>query len=703
MANPPLPPGFELIPPQSSVPPLPPGFELVAPADFRGVSVRTDTTEVPEKTSTQRLVEEGRLPASLQIPVESLEQGLRAARQGLSFGFADELAGLGAGAKALVTGGDAGEAYTTERDRERALSRQFAQDYPAANVLGQVGGGLVTAAAPARAVAAAPSFLSRLGRAIPTGAAYGGVAGLGAGEGDVEQQVGSTAQGALIGAVAAPVVTAGLAGVSRLGSLIPERFIPGRGVVQQTVNVPVQPGAAAQAGAVPSQVPVQVDARGRALDLVAETVRRSGVTPEQIEAQLIRNEQLGAKPEILADFLGDQGGRRLFTTRTLGGEGATAATERLAARGEGTAARVSEDVQRATSQRGQSLTQLEDRIDTRRRMGNTLYQRAFQHGEVSSPDTLALLQNPRVAQTMKAAEDRAAAAADFRGDPSFQRLFREGEAGPELARNPTVADIHRLKTSLDDDIRQAYNAGEGQLGRALKDFKDRIVSNLENEVPAYRKARETYKGDIEIEEAITSGRTDILRKPVDELRRDFAALSGAEQDAYRSGAIDTILAQKVDRTVDSADFARKLWGNADSRNRLQLLVKNEDELVNLARNFDREQRIASTNRNVLGGSQTAMRQSDIEDQLAGTAADVATQGVTNAFVNTVGRWIRRAGGLTEPVADDVARLLTAESPETIRAVLQSLQGREQMRVLQALNQQRAAQGTATVSAQQGTR
>lgn len=670
------------------------------------VSVKVDTSAVPEKTRTQQLVEEGRIPASWQIPVESAEQALRAARQGLTFGFGDELAGLGAGAKALITGGDAGAAYTAERDRERKLSKQFARDYPGANISAQVGGGLVTAAAPVKAATAAPTFLRQLAKSVPTGAAFGGLAGLGTGEGSVGQQAASTGQGALIGAVAAPVVTTGLAGLAAVAPAV--RNVIGRvpglsrvdAPVSQTVNVPVRPGAAAQTGAVAPQVPVQVDAKGRALDLVADTLRRSGATPESIEQQLIRNEQLGAKPEMLADFLGDQGSRRLYTSRTLGGEGATEATERLAARGEGTAARVSEDVQRATAQRGQSLNQLDARIQNRRSMGNTLYQQAFRHGEVTNPDTIALIQNPRVASILKQAEDRSALAADLRNE-EFTRLFKMAEEGPVLARQPTVADLHRLKTSLDDDIRQAFKDGNGEVGKALRQFKDRIVKNLEDEVPAYRKARETYKGDIEVEEAIANGRTDILNKPVDQLRRDFAALSGAEQDAYRSGAIDTFLAQKVDRNVDSADFARKLWGNADARNRLQLLVKNEDELVKLARQFEREQRIARTNRNVLGGSPTAMRQSDIEDQLAGTAADVVTQGPTGALVSTVGRWVRRAGGLTEPVADDIAKLLTAETPETIRAVLQSLQGREQLRVSQALARQRAAQGASTVSAQQG--
>lgn len=701
MANPPLPPGF-VIEGAPQAPPLPPGFQL-----------EQAPPRVPSNTDV--LFSTGLLPEGLRLPAQYTEDALRSARQGATFGFSDELVGARDALAAGLTGGDPRQAYTQSRDLERKRLGQFEQDYPAASVAGNIGGGVLVGGAPVRtaqaAMAAAPqapgalAALGRIARTVPTGAGYGAVAGLGVGEGGITDQLASIGRGAFTGGIAAPIIAGGAQGLSLLGRLIPRR------PVTQTVNVPGAPPPASQspapqippAGAPPapppSVTPVEVTARERALDLVSDTMRRSGRTPEDIERQLIQSEELGAKPEILADFLGDQGSRRLYSTRTLGGPASSEAVERLALRGEGTAARVSEDVQRATSQRGQSLTQLDERIDTRRRMGNTLYQQAFQHGPVTSQETLELVQNPRVAGILKRASDRRQQVADLRGE-SYTPLFRESDQGPVLARAPTVEDLHLLKTSLDDDIRQAFDAGEGQLGNALRDFKNRIVRNLEDEVPAYRKARETYKGDAEIEEAITAGRNDILRKPVDELRRDFQALSGAEQDAYRSGAIDSFLARNVDRKVDSADFARSLWGNADSRNRLQLLVKNEDELVRLARQFEREQRIARTNRAVLGGSPTAMRQADIEDQVAGTLADVATQGPQGAFVSTVGRWIRRAGGLTEPVADDVAKLLTAESPETIRAVLQSLQGRDQFRVLQAMRQNQAAQGVAGTSAQQ---
>jgi hypothetical protein len=624
--------------------------------------------------------------------VEAAEQGLRAARQGLTFGFSDELAGAGAAAKSLFTDETAGDAYRRARDDERARLRQFSEDYAGASALGQLGGGLVTGTAPVRAVAAAPSFLRQVARSTGVGSALGALAGLGAGEGDASQQLESTGRGAAIGAVAAPVVTTAAAGLSGLARLIPARATP--------PAVQAQPGIVRRA--VDAVIPSRETVENRALDIVGNTVRRSGVSPQQIEETLVRNEALGAKPEILADFLGDQGGRRLYSTRTLGGEGASRAVDQIANRGEGTAARVSEDVQQATTQRGQSLGNLDSRIENRRKLGGAAYRQAFEHGEIRSPDTLDLLQNPRVASILKKASDRRQAVADLRGE-SYVPLFREGAEGPVLGRAPTVEDLHLLKTSLDDDIRQAYQAGEGQLGNALRDFKSRIVGNLESEVPAYRKARELYKGDIEVEEAITRGREDILRRPVDELRRDFGALSDVEKDGFRSGAIDTILARKVDPKVDSADFARSLWGNADTRNRLKLLVKDENELVRLAQQFDREQRMARTNRAVLGGSQTAMREADIGDTVANTVADVATKGPTAAFVDTVGRWVRRAGGLTEPVADDVARLLTSEGPETIRAVLSSLNQREQMIVMQKLAQERSAQSAATAAAQQTTR
>lgn len=383
-------------------------------ADFSGVTATSEQVAgqpQPVRTRTAELVEQGAIPASWQIPVEAAEQGLRAARQGVSLGFSDELAGLGAGAKALFTDEAVGDAYTRARDLERARLRQFSEEQPAASTLGQVGGGLLTSVIPVGRAAQAPSLLSQLGRTFGTGAATGAAAGFGAGEGSAEQQLESTGKGALIGGSVAPVAAGVAAGASRVA-----RIPAVESALSRIASLFRRDPVAVNAGAVPGQVPGQVQASDKALELVGETVRRSGTTPEQIEQQLIRNEELGAKPEILADFLGDQGARRLYSARTLGAEGATQAMERLAARGEGTAARVSEDVQRATSQRGQSLNQLEAKVENRRRLGNTLYQRAFEHGPVTSEDTLALVQNPRVADILKKASDRRAAVADLRGE-----------------------------------------------------------------------------------------------------------------------------------------------------------------------------------------------------------------------------------------------------------------------------------------------
>jgi len=623
------------------------------------------------------------MPKGLREPVFYVENALRAARQGATFGFSDEAVGARDALAAALTGGDPAAEYRRSRDLERARLRQFEEDSPTAAFLGNIGGGLVPITGPAKAVAALPSLPARIGQAAKSGAKYGALAGLGVGEGDVRQQLESAGKGALIGAAVSPVLTGGLTAAGAVGGRVREALAK-RGAPRGT-----SPGAAPEAGE-------------RALDLVSATMRRAGTTPERVRESIARDAELGEKPEMLADYLGDQGARRLYSVRALGGPESSQAVERLAARGEGTSARVAEDLQKAVGQRGQSLSQLDTRIENRRKLGNTLYREAFKKGEVTNADTLGLLQNPRVAEILKKASDRRAKVADLRYE-EYSPLFREAEGGPVLARQPTVEDLHMLKTSLDDDIRQAFQAGEGQLGGALRDFKNRIVRNLEEEVPAYRKARETYKGDIEIEEAITNGRNDILRKPVDELRRDFSALSGAEQDAYRSGAIDAILSRKVDPKVDSSDFARSLWGNADSRGRLQLLVKGEKELEKLIQQFQREQRIARTNRGVLGGSQTAMRTADIEDQVAGTLADVASQGPQGAFVSTVSRWIRRSGGLTEAVADDVAKLLTAEGPETIGAVLESLKAREQQLVMRALARQQAGASAASTATQQQRR
>src|SRR5207253_11105814 len=81
-----------------------------------------------------------------------------------------------------------GDVYRNTRDSQRTADKESFKENPWAHGLGDVLGGVMTG----RATGA-------LGTGVKANAALGAVAGLGAGEGDVQDQAWSTAKGSMFG------------------------------------------------------------------------------------------------------------------------------------------------------------------------------------------------------------------------------------------------------------------------------------------------------------------------------------------------------------------------------------------------------------------------------------------------------------------------------------------------------------------------
>lgn len=127
-----------------------------------------------------------------------IEAALIGARQGVTFGFGDE---INAGVRAagdfignplkMGDGKPFDEAYDDRLRHERAVLDQARSENPVASAVGEVGGALLV---PAGAVSTARG-------AMGLGAATGGVYGFGEGEGGLESRAAEAAQGAFSGAL----------------------------------------------------------------------------------------------------------------------------------------------------------------------------------------------------------------------------------------------------------------------------------------------------------------------------------------------------------------------------------------------------------------------------------------------------------------------------------------------------------------------
>lgn len=118
--------------------------------------------------------------------LESGTAGGTGAVQGATMGFADEIGGAVAGAGALLEGDDAGEAYSSTRDRMRRIADSDREASPTAYGMGELTGALATAPLlPGIPGGRAATMAGRLGRGAMEGAAYGAAGGFGNSDGDL--------------------------------------------------------------------------------------------------------------------------------------------------------------------------------------------------------------------------------------------------------------------------------------------------------------------------------------------------------------------------------------------------------------------------------------------------------------------------------------------------------------------------------------
>lgn len=127
-----------------------------------------------------------------------LESFGRGALQGLTFGFSDEIAGLAESAFTNKT-------YKQARDESRAANKKAKEENPWSYGIGEVGGGIGSAALTGGAGLAAKAGLTGVRAAAALGAAEGALSGVGTAEGGIDDSlksalIGGVAGGALAGA-----------------------------------------------------------------------------------------------------------------------------------------------------------------------------------------------------------------------------------------------------------------------------------------------------------------------------------------------------------------------------------------------------------------------------------------------------------------------------------------------------------------------
>lgn len=601
----------------------------------------------------------------------------RGAAQGLSFGFSDELRGLaeagGAGPNDpaslynVVRGGyrkltgdqQADQAYATAAARERAANTAAETQHPWAYGGGELAGTVGSMAA--LPISGGAGLAGRAVQGAKLGAVSGALSGAGETEGGLTDRLEGAAKGAgeglIGGALSAPIASA----VEGVGKVAYDAL--GKPIVSTVRGLYNPEGEAARrvVGGIERDI----------------TAGNAGLAPSEYMAA-----KAAGEPVALTDMGGP-------TTQALARSAANTSPEARGALEQMTQERFYSQNERASDLiRGLVATPANanatrDALQAAAKRANQpFYAQAYQDGQ-SIPlhgGYQQLLEAPAVRDAVRQATVTGANKAAAAGFKPVRNPFTFDASGTPSLTNPNVTPSlqfwDQVKQNMDDKIGTLLRGGEKKAAGDIIALKNNLVSNLDQDVPSYARARGVAANFFGADDALEAGEKAVnWRGDPAILQKQMAKMSQAERDLFREGYASS-WADKVRAMADNRDVTKAIYQSPQARQVAQTVFGPNGTSQMEA--FLHRERIMNFARNAVSGNSSTARQL-IEAGLAGGAIGgylgghdpmSILQGAGKGAGLAVG--VRAGAGkligyVDQKVARRVGELLASDDPSNLKA------------------------------------
>lgn len=571
-------------------------------------------------------------------------------------GFARAAIGQGLG----MGWGDEAEAFLRsklgEGDYEKNLAQiqkeygLYSKEHPVMSTAGEFGGGFIPGAAamlvPGMQTVGAGQMQRSTAGALARLAAMGATTGAVSGAGSAKE--GERASGAVSGGA--------MGGV--LGLAIPVGIRSGKGAYNWLRD---------------RLLPTEALVEKRAAEKLTKAMQEGSMSPSDIEAKIKRDRSMNVPSTVANTDEAIAGLAEAVAQRT--GKGSRTIETKLNQQKMGSRERVNQQVVKGLNPKNyyEELNDLKQSLKTK---ASPIYDEAYLHGEVTSPEVLKFLKRPQFIAGMKEAEHLLEA--EGRKMPTVKMI--DPITGKEVERvSPTVEVLDQVKRGLDALIEKETDAVTGKMtskGRVYSNSKNEFLNALDSEVPKYAEARAVYKGDAELMDALRTGINDFGKLDHEQVVAKIAKMSGGEKEAFRTG-VARDLYSKIMNPSNNFNSAQRIIGSPEMQAKLQPLFDNPAQFKLFKAAMERESQLFHQSNKILGGSPTARRQQGREqlEQTSGVGDAIATA-VTGGFWNGVTGLATKAirsGQMTEKVADKLGDMLMSKDPHEVAAVVKMLE------------------------------
>jgi len=565
----------------------------------------------------------------------------RAAAQGVTLGFADELEA------ALRSGRVSGAEYENIRNRLRQQQASFRQDYPILGGVTEFTGGMALPLGSMKLLERASVPIKEaitgttLGGQAARGGLTGGVTGAVSGVGTAEQDVGTAG------------TTSGVIG-GGLGATLPLAL---RGAGSMIKNILVASGVGDQPTA--------------ASKLIADALKKDNLTPDEAQSVLQEMERLNVPRPVLADI-----------SKSLQDLAYSAYVV-------------------PSSQKDATLRFLESRmIDQPNDIVKGLVQRAGLGKNANGYEYLQFLaENQQAAASAKYPKAYAVAvdARDFRkyvDRPVFQQAYEEaqkragvyGETLPDLEqiRNaqfvPTKI-LHQVKIGLDRIVESNTDSITGKVtsyGRDVSNVRREFNDLIKAKNPDYAKANKEFADNERIRSSFELGQ-GYQKLDYKEALDNLKKMNDSEKEAFRLGMMADV--NKRLENFKGGDFSRQIFKSDKQKSLMRYAFTDDKQYKDFVQYVDALERQTKTSKGIIGGSQTGERLATSEGvgRTAGLAQSYASGGVGGVAMELLRQGAARTKGISGETSAELQKRLFTSDPIEQRAVLQELRRRTQQR------------------------
>lgn len=596
--------------------------------------------------------------------------------QGMAMGGGDEL-------EAWVKSKLTGRPYEEERQKAIGKVRSFAAQYPTAaatqEFLGAAVPSVLTSFIPPLESVTAPRMIGALDRLrqgvafnpanpVLSGAKVG--AGYGTVGGALSAEPGSRTEGAVIGGLGGTLFGGGLPILATAGKNI-------GGFALRNLFGPSERGATNVGTA-----------------KLIEEMRNAGLTTDDLMRLSQEDYQRLGIPSMVANYLPS-------TTEAVVAKAGTQEAGKLAGKLQ-------------TQQRGETkrveqrfkdklkpkdyFTTADELTSELRTNAKTMYDEAYDFGEVKDPRILEVLNHPKFKAAFEDAKSIAsteAAAAKLRGeDPAKYKLkevyvpkeVKPGIFEMELKEIPDVRTLDYIKRGIDSVIEKGYK-GEGMSSaeaNALKNLRKEFVNAIDENVPAYAAARAKYAGDLEVKDALTMGMKDFNKLKQEEITKFLSTASDAEKEAFRTGAMRYL----QDTIFDKPNAAGTILRSDKMGNKLQAMFDTPEEYALIKAALEKEALFYSRAGDALAGSRTTPKAEAIQRVEAAPST-----GPGNIVGSIIKFLVHGEDKVSPQVMGKMADMLSAGSPAEVAAVVKAIEKREKAENAKRIAGEVAVKGT----------